>query len=57
MMLERLLWFVETPRHERKQLQKKKEPWTVRWFGMLPVSLSMMMNTKERNGSGDHEHT
>ncbi|MDN4594888.1 YqzE family protein [Polycladomyces subterraneus] len=49
MMLERMIWYVETPRQERKQLQKKKEPWTVRWFGMLPISLSMMMNKgKER---------
>ncbi|BCU82330.1 hypothetical protein JIR001_21130 [Polycladomyces abyssicola] len=47
MMLERMIWYVETPKQERKQLQKKKEPWTLRWFGMLPISLSMMMNKRK----------
>lgn len=41
-LLERFIWFMETPRTERKKLkQSRKEPWSVRWFGLLPFSMKM----------------
>lgn len=44
-LLERWLWYVETPKHERKELrQMRKEPWSVKWFGMIPFSMKMAVN-------------
>jgi len=41
-MLERMLWYMETPRDERKELKRQqREPWSVRWFGMIPFSIKM----------------
>ena len=41
-MLEKLVWYMETPKQERKRLKaEKKELWSVKWFGMLPVAIKM----------------
>lgn len=37
---ERVVSYIETPKEER-QRQKLKEPWAVKWFGMIPLSLSL----------------
>lgn len=37
---ERVVTYMDTPKAERKQV-RKKEPWTVRWFGMIPFSVSL----------------
>ncbi|MBB3128855.1 hypothetical protein FHS19_003530 [Paenibacillus rhizosphaerae] len=36
---ERVVSYMETPKEERRK-QKYKEPWTVKWFGMIPFGLS-----------------
>ncbi|WP_054958004.1 YqzE family protein [Paenibacillus dakarensis] len=49
---ERLLHYMDTPKEVRKQ-QVKKEPWSVRWFGMIPFSVSLWreeIGTKKRKG-------
>ncbi|OZB96789.1 YqzE family protein [Paenibacillus sp. XY044] len=38
---ERVVSYMETPKEERRK-QKYKEPWTVKWFGMIPFSLSQL---------------
>lgn len=38
---ERVVDYVETPREVRRERSKPKEPWTRRWFGMIPFSLSL----------------
>ncbi|TDF95911.1 YqzE family protein [Paenibacillus piri] len=42
---EQLLNYMETPREVRKQareyLKEIREPWTYRWFGMMPAAIRM----------------
>lgn len=41
-VLEKLVWFMETPKQERKeQRSARREPWSSRWFGMIPMSVRM----------------
>jgi hypothetical protein len=41
-MLEKMLWFLETPRKERKAARiAKRESWSYRWFGMVPLSMKI----------------
>ncbi|MBA4543943.1 MULTISPECIES: YqzE family protein [Thermoactinomyces] len=48
-LLQRMIWYMETPRSERKELkQMRKEPWSVKWFGMIPFSMRMYMD-KQRS--------
>jgi hypothetical protein len=49
-ILQRMIWYMETPRSERKAMrQQEREPWSVRWFGMIPFSMKMVMDRhKER---------
>lgn len=44
-LLERFLWYLETPRAERKELKRQhREPWGYRWFGLIPFSVKMAWN-------------
>ncbi|MNO16665.1 hypothetical protein D3C76_63510 [compost metagenome] len=39
---ERVVDYVETPREIRKERRiRNKEPWSSRWFGMIPFSISL----------------
>ncbi|AQR79565.1 YqzE family protein [Paenibacillus larvae] len=42
---ERVITYIDTPRElrkeKRKQQKAQKEPWTTRWFGLLPLSISL----------------
>ncbi|SDC25760.1 YqzE-like protein [Paenibacillus sp. UNCCL117] len=42
---ERVVRYIDTPREVRRQVRagrkEAKEPWEVRWFGMLPLSIRM----------------
>lgn len=38
---ERVVDYVETPREIRRERSKVKEPWSRRWFGMIPFSISL----------------
>ncbi|MEF2965412.1 YqzE family protein [Paenibacillus sp. M1] len=38
---ERVVDYVETPREARRERSKGKEPWSSRWFGLIPISLSL----------------
>lgn len=40
---ERVVDYVETPREERRERTRDKEPWSSRWFGMIPFSVSLWM--------------
>lgn len=44
-LTEKLVNYVETPKAQRKEVrrakQEVKEPWSIRWFGMIPLSLSI----------------
>lgn len=47
---ERVVTYIGTPREKRKARHsvKAKEPWTVRWFGMVPDSLRLFFGSKKR---------
>ena len=34
---QRVVHFMDTPKEERKDRSKVKEPWAMKWFGMLPL--------------------
>jgi len=37
---EQVVTYIETPREERHHTEFK-EPWSTKWFGMIPISLSL----------------
>lgn len=37
---ERVVTYIDTPKEVRKK-GRNKEPWSVRWFGMIPFSVSL----------------
>lgn len=45
---EKVARYVATPAEvrklERKQRSSRKESWTIRWFGLIPFTLSVWMN-------------
>ncbi|WP_081413551.1 YqzE family protein [Aneurinibacillus terranovensis] len=43
-LTERIVKYMETPKDQR--VKKPKEPWTYRWFGILPLALRMMFRWK-----------
>lgn len=42
-LTQRFVQYLEMPREERRRRRQVKEPWTVRWFGMIPLSLRMLI--------------
>ncbi|WP_044642419.1 YqzE family protein [Risungbinella massiliensis] len=47
-MIEKMLWYVETPKDERKaHRQAQKEPFMTRWFGMIPFSTKMYLEKQK----------
>lgn len=41
-LTERFVTYIDTPREVRRQEKVKvKEPWTTKWFGMIPFSVSL----------------
>ncbi|SEN06579.1 YqzE family protein [Lihuaxuella thermophila] len=48
-LIKRMIWYMETPRTERKAIKAStREPWSVRWFGMIPFSMKMYVD-KQRS--------
>ncbi|GIP27626.1 hypothetical protein J23TS9_27560 [Paenibacillus sp. J23TS9] len=39
---ERVVTFIETPKEERLRHTKPREPWGEKWFGMIPLGLTLM---------------
>lgn len=42
-LIERFLSYIEIPKEERKR-KKNGENWSVRWFGLIPFSMKMMLD-------------
>lgn len=38
---ERVVDYIETPKEERRSRNKPKEPWSSKWFGMIPLGISL----------------
>ncbi|MFC9707805.1 YqzE family protein [Paenibacillus sp. NPDC056933] len=45
---ERVVHYIDTPKDERKGRTKIKEPWTMKWFGMIPFAVSLWVGKKEK---------
>lgn len=45
---EQVVDYMEKPREERKSTRKRKEPWQTKWFGMLPLGVSMWAKDKKK---------
>jgi hypothetical protein len=39
---KQLVTYMGMPKEERRERQRRREHWTYRWFGMIPVSLRML---------------
>ncbi|MEO2204208.1 YqzE family protein [Paenibacillus pabuli] len=46
---QRVVHFMDTPKEERKGRSKVKEPWAMKWFGMLPFAVSLWVGKKEKD--------
>ncbi|GIP37926.1 hypothetical protein J31TS4_12060 [Paenibacillus sp. J31TS4] len=56
-LTERVVVYIDTPREVRRQLRQErrsryKEPWPLRWFGLLPYALSMWISQRKRRSRG-----
>lgn len=50
-LTERIVKYLDQPREERKKQKnrtKRKEPWSILWFGMIPTALRMWKQQKKR---------
>ncbi|MDT9718898.1 YqzE family protein [Paenibacillus sp. ClWae2A] len=45
---QRVVHYIDTPKDERKDRTKRKEPWAMKWFGMIPFAVSLWVGKKEK---------
>ncbi|SEG73412.1 YqzE family protein [Paenibacillus sp. UNC499MF] len=49
---EQVVHYIETPRQVRKEARVRhketRESWSVHWFGMIPLSVSMLVKAVKR---------
>lgn len=46
---QRVVRYIDTPKDERKGRAKAKEPWAMKWFGMIPYAFSLWVGKKEKS--------
>lgn len=51
-MTEQVVDYMGKPKEERKSTRKRKEPWQTKWFGMLPLGVSMWAKDKKKDIRG-----
>lgn len=62
-IMQRVVTYIDTPKEQRlsrKELQHRpKEPWSVRWFGLLPMAIKMWVSQwrRQKNKSEPLSHT
>ncbi|NGM84471.1 YqzE family protein [Paenibacillus sp. 7124] len=44
---EKVVVYMESPRESRGRSRAGKQPWSQRWFGMLPVGLSIWRSSRK----------
>lgn len=50
---QRVVTYIDTPQEVRKQkrqerlTKRREEPWSSRWFGMLPLAIKLWVGKKE----------
>lgn len=49
---QKVVEYIDTPPEDRKQQRmtrkQAQEPWSVRWFGMIPMSLHVMFRRNKK---------
>ncbi|WCN38881.1 YqzE family protein [Aneurinibacillus uraniidurans] len=45
-LTQRFVTYVETPKQERPK--RVREPWSYRWFGLLPLALGMLFHRRPK---------
>ncbi|MCM3783082.1 YqzE family protein [Neobacillus mesonae] len=59
---EQVVGYIGTPKEERKYKRNKvKEPWHMKWFGMMPMGVSMWVReikapSKEKKQNRDSKY-
>ena len=55
-MTQKMVQYIDTPREERRlrRLQRRNisEPWSTRWFGLIPMAFAMWVSHKFRRNKG-----
>lgn len=52
-LLQRLVRYMETPRTERREARKAERlSWSVRWFGLIPFSMKMYVDSRRSRWRG-----
>ena len=51
---EQVVTYMETPREERRK--GVKEPWSTKWFGMIPISLTLWRRTTLPSAKKEPSH-
>ncbi|WP_151736063.1 YqzE family protein ['Paenibacillus yunnanensis' Narsing Rao et al. 2020] len=46
---EKVVDYMEDPRASRERRKADKQPWSQRWFGMLPLGLSIWRSNRNRS--------
>ncbi|MNP59361.1 hypothetical protein D3C76_1543510 [compost metagenome] len=50
---EKVVVYMEDPRASRERRKAEKQPWAQRWFGMLPLGLSIWRSKWTKEGRRD----
>ncbi|MBY0201928.1 MULTISPECIES: YqzE family protein [Paenibacillus] len=48
---QRVVHYIDTPKDERKERRaqsRRREPWSMKWFGMIPFAVSLWVDKKKR---------
>ncbi len=52
---QKVVTYIDTPKDQRERQRRerkhRKEPWTVRWFGMIPLAMSMLLRSRRKKTS------
>ena len=52
-VVQKVVRYIETPRElrkaERARRRTSKEPWLTRWFGLIPMSLTVLYRQRKRS--------
>ncbi|WP_379134666.1 YqzE family protein [Paenibacillus sp. sgz500958] len=46
---EKVVVYIESPRDQRKRDEVPRQPWSQKWFGMMPLGISIWRSKWSRN--------
>ncbi|MBY9082439.1 YqzE family protein [Paenibacillus sp. HN-1] len=51
---EKVVGYMEIPREDRRSGRSGRQPWSQRWFGMVPLGFSIWRSGRRHRGDRDH---